>query len=85
MPIYRVSKNTSTSQHRDLIQRVSTLGEAVVMLYSPYVASNTRYVFSLLFLKCSKCIRCGITYDGNVFAKGFNKIELKKKRLELAY
>jgi hypothetical protein len=84
MPIYRVSKSSSTSRRKGLVSRVSALGEAIVMPYSPYVSSGARYVFSSLSLKCSECIRRGITCDGNVFAEGFDKIESEKKKLELA-
>jgi hypothetical protein len=55
-----------------------------VMLCSPYIAFSARYVFSSLSLKCSKCIRYNVACDGNAFTKGFNKIELEKKKLELA-
>jgi hypothetical protein len=85
MPIYRVSKNTSTSHRRDLVQRVSTLGEAVVMLCSPYIMSSIHYIFSSLSLKCSKCIRHKVIYNRNAFIKGFNKIKLEKKKLKIAY
>jgi hypothetical protein len=79
-----VSKSSSTSWRKGLISRVSALREAVVIPCYPYVGSGVRYVFSLLSLKCSKCIRREVAYDGNVFTKGFNKIELEKKKLELA-
>jgi hypothetical protein len=55
------------------------------MLYSPYITSSVYYVFSLLSLKCSKYICCSVTCDKNIFAKSFNKIKLKKKKLELAH
>jgi hypothetical protein len=52
---------------------------------SPCVTSSARYMFSLLSLKCSKYICRSVACDRNVFAKGFNKIELEKKKLELAH
>jgi hypothetical protein len=55
------------------------------MLYSLCTSLDVYYVFSLLSLKCSECIRCRVAYDGNAFTEGFNKIESKKKKLELAY
>jgi hypothetical protein len=79
-----VSKSSSTSRRKGLILRVSALGKAVVMLYSPCMSSGARYVFSSLSLKCSECIRRGVAYNGNVFAEGFNKLKSKKKKLELA-
>jgi hypothetical protein len=85
MPIYRVSKSSSTSRRKGLVLRVSTLGEATVMPCSPCTSSDARYVFSSLSLKCFECIRRGIACDGNVFAEGFDKIESAKKKLELAY
>jgi hypothetical protein len=54
------------------------------MPYSLYILFNVCCVFSSLSLKCSKCIYCSVAYDRNAFAKGFNKIELEKKKLELA-
>jgi hypothetical protein len=85
MPTYKVSKSSSTSRRKGLVLRVSALGEAVAMPYSPYVGSSARYVFSSLSLKCSECIRRGIAYDGNAFAEGFDKIELEKKKLKVAH
>jgi hypothetical protein len=55
------------------------------MLCSPYVRSSAYYMFCSLSLKCSKYIHYDVAYDRNIFAKGFNKIELEKKKLELAY
>jgi hypothetical protein len=85
MPIYRVSKSSSTSRRRGLVLRVSALEKAAVMLCSPCISSGARYVFSSLSLKCSECIYRGVAYDGNAFAEGFNKIESEKKKLELAH
>jgi hypothetical protein len=64
---------------------VSALGKAAVMLCSPCVVSSARCVFSLLSLKCSEYIYYSVACDGNAFTKGFNKIKLEKKKLELAY
>jgi hypothetical protein len=63
---------------------VLALGKAIVMLYSLYITFGIYYMFSLLSLKCSKYIRHRVAYDGNAFVKGFNKIKLEKKKLELA-
>jgi hypothetical protein len=84
IPTYRVSKSSSTSRRKGLISRVTALEEAVVMPCSPYVSSSAHYVFSSSSLKCFKCIRRGVTYDENAFMEGFDKIESKKKKLELA-
>jgi hypothetical protein len=84
MSIYQVSKNTSTSRCKDLVLRVSTLREAIVMLCSSCIASSAYYVFSSLSLKCLECIYRSIACDRNAFAKGFNKIKSKKKKLEMA-
>jgi hypothetical protein len=80
-----VSKSSSISRRKGLISRVLALEEATAMPYYLYVGSGVRYVFSSLFLKCSKCIRRGIVYDGNAFVEGFDKIESEKKKLELAH
>jgi hypothetical protein len=85
MPTYRVSKPSSTSRRKGLVLRVSALGKAAVMPCSPCTSSGAHYVFSSLSLKCSKYIRRGVAYDGNVFVEGFDKIESKKKKLELAH
>jgi hypothetical protein len=79
-----VSKSSFTSRRKGLVSRVTALEKAVVMTCSPYVSSSAYYVFSFLSLKCSKCIRRGVTYDENAFMEGFNKIKLEKKKLELA-
>jgi hypothetical protein len=84
MPTYRVSKTSSTSRRKGLVLRVSAVGKAAVMLCSPCTSSGARCVFSSLSLKCSECIRCRVACDGNTFTKGFDKIESKKKKLELA-
>jgi hypothetical protein len=54
------------------------------MLCSLCVSSSAYYVFSSLSLKCLNYICREITYDENAFIKGFDKIEFKKKKLELA-
>jgi hypothetical protein len=84
MPTYRMSKPSSTSRRKGLVLRVSALGKAAVMPYSPCTSSGAHYVFFSLSLKCSECIRRGVAYNGNAFTKGFDKIESKKKKLELA-
>jgi hypothetical protein len=84
MPTYRVSKSSSTSRRKGLVSRVSALGEVVIMPCSPCVGSGARCVFSSLSLKCSECIRRRVACDRNAFAEGLNKIELEKKKLELA-
>jgi hypothetical protein len=85
MPTYRVSKTSSTNRRKGLVLRVSAVGKAAVMLYSPCTSSGARYVFSSLSLKCLECIRRRVACDGNAFAKGFNKIKSEKKKLELAH
>jgi hypothetical protein len=80
-----VSKTSSTSRRKGLVLRVSVVGKAAVMLYSLCTSLGARCVFSSLSLKCLECIRRGVAYNGNAFAKGFDKIEFKKKKLELAY
>jgi hypothetical protein len=55
------------------------------MLYSLYMSLGAYYVSSLLSLKCLECIHRRVAYDGNAFAKGLDKTESKKKKLELAY
>jgi hypothetical protein len=62
-----------------------TLGKSIVMLCSPYITSRVRCVFSSLSLKCFDYIYHRVIYDENAFAKGFDKIKLEKKKLELAY
>jgi hypothetical protein len=84
MPTYRVSKPSSTSRCKGLVLRVSALEKAAVMSCSLCTSLGARYVFSSLSLKCSECIRRGVACDGNAFAEGFDKIESKKKKLELA-
>jgi hypothetical protein len=84
MPTYKVSKTSSTSRRKGLVSRVSALGKAAVMPCSPCTSLGARCVFSSLSLKCSECIRRGVACDGNAFAKGFDKIESEKKKLELA-
>jgi hypothetical protein len=54
------------------------------MSYSLCVISGAYCVFSSLSLKCFECIRHGVACDENAFAEGFDKIELEKKKLELA-
>jgi hypothetical protein len=83
MPMYRVSKTSSTSRRKSLVLWVSAIGKAAVIPCSLYISSSARYVFSLLSLKCSECIRRRVAYDGNAFIKDFDKIESKKKKLEL--
>jgi hypothetical protein len=85
MPTYRVSKTSSTSRRKGLVLRVSALGKAAMMLCSLCISSGARCVFSSLSLKCLECIRRRVAYDGNAFTKGFDKIEFKKKKLELAH
>jgi hypothetical protein len=85
MPTYRVSKPSSTSRRKGLVLRVSTLGKAAVILCSSCTSSGARCVFSSLSLKCLECIRRRVACDGNTFTEDFNKIESKKKKLELAY
>jgi hypothetical protein len=84
MPMYRVSKSSSTSRRKGLVLRVSALGKATVMPCSSYTSSGARYIFSSLSLKCSEYIRRRVACDRNAFAEGFDKIEFKKKKLKLA-
>jgi hypothetical protein len=84
MPTYRVSKTSSTSWRKGLVLRVSAVRKAAMMLCSLCISLGARYVFSSLSLKCSECIRRGVACDRNAFAEGFDKIESKKKKLELA-
>jgi hypothetical protein len=84
MPMYKVSKTSSTSWRKGLVLRVSALGKAAMMLCSPCISLGARCVFSLLSLKCLECIRRGVACDENAFVEGFNKIKFKKKKLELA-
>jgi hypothetical protein len=63
---------------------VLALRKVIVMLYSLCIMLGVCCVFSLLSLKCSKCIYYDVAYNRNVFIKGFNKIKLEKKKLELA-
>jgi hypothetical protein len=47
------------------------------MLYSPYAASGSLYYFSEASIKCSKCVRRGVRYDGNFSADDFDRLHVK--------
>jgi hypothetical protein len=54
------------------------------MPYSPYVASRSLYYFSEASIKCSKCVRRGVRYNGNFSTDDFDHLYVEQEKLERA-
>jgi hypothetical protein len=54
------------------------------ILYSPYAASRSLYYFSKASIKCLKCVRRGVRYNGNFSTDDFDRLHAKQEKLERA-
>jgi hypothetical protein len=78
MPIYYVSKVSSSRHYLALAIWVALVREVADMPYSSYVAFKTLCLFFAHSLKCAKYMRKGVHYNGNFSFKDFNHLTIKR-------
>ena len=84
MPIYYISKSSSTVRRKVFIARVLSEGDVAEMPCSSYMLSRSLCVFLALSTKCSECIRRGSRCDRNFSAEDFDRLIAERRRLEQA-
>jgi hypothetical protein len=77
MPTCKVSKIPSSRRRLALYARVRLEGVQVDISCSAYETSGSLYVFSAASVKCAKCVRRGVCYDGNFSSDDFDRLSAK--------
>jgi hypothetical protein len=85
MPMYRVSKVSSSRRCKVLITRIASKGIVAEMLHSGYTTSRSLHIFSPSSTRCAKYVRYNVRYDSNFSADDFDRLTIKQRKLEAIY
>jgi hypothetical protein len=77
MPIYRVSKVSSSRRYKVLITRIASKGIVAKILYLDYTTSKSLHIFSPSSTQCAKCVRYDVRYNSNFSADDFDRLTIK--------
>lgn len=78
----RVSKRSSTLQHKSLADKIRQFGLPAMVACSGCLRANVLCVFGKESVSCAHCVSSGLKCDGNFSEKEWDTISQKKKQLQ---